>query len=124
MRDAKSLIQIIGRAARNVNSKVVLYADKMTDSINAAVKETNRRRNLQIEYNRKNNITPKTIIKAVKEKEVDIKDTKHIPKQDIPNLIIELETQMKEAAERLEFESAIAIRDKINRLKRRLNEKV
>ena len=70
LRDKKSLIQTIGRAARNTDSMVVLYADKMTDSIKAALKETDRRRNIQVEYNKKHNITPKTIIKPVKEKEV------------------------------------------------------
>ncbi len=119
LRDARSLIQIIGRAARNVNSKVVLYADSVTDSIREAVSETERRRALQVEYNRVHGIVPETIIKAVPEKEVDLKDTKHIPRQDIPNLIVELEAKMKVAAENLEFEEAIRIRDRIRSLKER-----
>lgn len=120
LRDERSLIQTIGRAARNVNSKVVLYADNITDSIKRAVEETKRRRKIQIEFNKAHNITPKTIIKPVKKGEVKIKDTKHIPKAEIPNLIIELEKQMREAAERLDFEDAIQLRNKIGKLKERL----
>ena len=119
LRDARSLIQIIGRAARNVNAKVVLYADTVTDSIREAVSETERRRTLQIEYNRLHGIVPETIIKAIPEKEVDLKDTKHIPRQDIPNLVVELEAKMKIAAENLEFEEAIRIRDRIRSLNER-----
>ena len=122
LRDAKSLIQIIGRAARNVNSKVVLYADNMTDSMTRAIAETKRRRTLQIAYNTEHNITPQTIIKPVKEKEVDIKDTKHVPKGEIPNVVIELEAQMNFAAANLEFEKAIALRDQIKRLNERMKE--
>ncbi len=120
LRDHRSLIQIIGRAARNVNSFVVLYADKLTESISKAVDETNRRRKLQIDFNKKHNITPKTIVKPIKEKVVEIKNTKHIPKKDIPNVIIELETEMRDAADNLEFEKAIDLRDKINKLKQNL----
>ena len=120
LRDHRSLIQIIGRAARNSNAKVVLYADNITGSIKIAMDETSRRRKLQLEYNRKNKIKPMTIHKPIKEKVVDIKDVKHIPTSDIPNLIIELETDMKEAAEELNFEKAIALRDKIGKLKERL----
>ncbi len=120
LRDARSLIQIIGRAARNVNSTVVLYADKMTDSMKSAIGETNRRRELQVEYNKKHNIIPKTIIKPVKEKTIEIQDIKHIPKADIPNLIIELEADMKEAADVLDFERAIFLRNKVNKLKKRI----
>jgi excinuclease ABC subunit B len=117
LRDQRSLIQIIGRAARNIGSKVVLYADKITDSIKKAVEETDRRRNIQIEFNLKHGITPETIIKPVKEKIVDIKDVKHIPKREIPNMIIELEIEMKESAEKLDFEKAIVLRNKLNKLR-------
>lgn len=120
LRDEKSLIQIIGRAARNVDSKVVLYADKKTNSIKRALEETNRRRSMQLEYNKKHNINPETIIKPIKEKVVEIKDIKHIPKKDIPDMIVDLELKMKEAADNLEFEKAIMIRDKINRFKQEL----
>jgi len=117
LRDTRSLIQIIGRAARNVNASVVLYADKITDSIRKAVKETNRRRRLQLEYNKEHGIVPKTVIKPVKSKEVEIRDVKHIPKKDIPNVIIELERDMNNAADLLDFERAIFIRERISKLR-------
>lgn len=120
LRDTRSLIQTIGRAARNVNSKVVLYADNYTDSMKNAVEETERRRNLQIKFNEKHGITPQTIIKPVKEKVVEVTDTKHIPEVDIPNVIIELETEMRQAADVLDFERAIALREKIKKLTARL----
>ncbi|MFH2020341.1 MAG: excinuclease ABC subunit UvrB [archaeon] len=120
LRDERSLIQTIGRAARNPDSRVILYADRITDSIRRAVSETTRRRNIQIEYNSKNNITPQKIIKPIKEKLVDITDTKSIPKKEIPNMIIELDAEMKEAAEKLNFEVAIAVRDRIRELEKRL----
>jgi len=119
LRDARSLVQIIGRAARNVNAKVVLYADTMTDSIKKALAETERRRTMQLAYNARHGITPQTITKPIREKEVEITDVKHVPKQEIPNLIIELEAEMREAAERLEFERAIALRDTIRKLEER-----
>jgi excinuclease ABC subunit B len=118
LRDARSLIQIIGRAARHADAHVVLYADKMTDSIRNAMAETERRRNLQIAYNRKHGITPQTIVKPIREKEVDLTDTKHLPKSEIPNMIIELETQMRGAADDLDFERAIYLRDRIKRVKK------
>jgi excinuclease ABC subunit B len=120
LRDERSLIQIIGRAARNLNSRVVLYADRITKSITAALRETNRRRNLQSEYNKKHGIIPERIIKPVKAREVEIRDIKHIPKGNIPNLIIEIETDMKKAAKNLDFEKAIFLRDKIRGLKEKL----
>nr|WP_319376496.1 excinuclease ABC subunit UvrB [uncultured Methanoregula sp.] len=120
LRDTKSLIQIIGRAARNVNSKVVLYADTMTDSMKRAIAETKRRRTLQVAFNKKHNIVPQTIIKPVKEKEVEITDTKHVPKNEIPNVVIELEKEMQDAAGRLDFERAIALREQIKQLHARL----
>jgi excinuclease ABC subunit B len=94
----------------------VLYADTMTDSIRRALAETERRRAMQIDYNVQHGITPQTIRKPIREKEVDIKDIRHVPKAEIPNLVIELEAEMREAAERLEFERAIALRDTIRRL--------
>jgi excinuclease ABC subunit B len=117
LRDERSLIQIIGRAARNVNSKVVLYADVLTDSIQKALAETNRRRAVQLEFNKKHGITPTTIIKPIKEKIVEITDTKHIPKKDIPAILVNLELEMRKAADDLDFEKAIALRDRINKLK-------
>jgi len=120
LRDQRSLIQIIGRAARNIDSKVVLYADNITASIKRAIDETNRRRDLQIEFNKKHNIKPQTIIKPVKEKIVEIKDIKYVPKKEIPNMLIQLEAEMKESADKLDFERAILLRDKINKLKEKL----
>ena len=122
LRDARSLIQIIGRAARNVNSNVVLYADAMTDSMKRAIAETKRRRDLQIAFNKEHHIIPQTIIKPVKEKEVDIKDTRHVPRKEIPNVVIELEKQMRDAAENLDFERAISLRDQVRKLNERMSE--
>ncbi|HZD43823.1 MAG TPA: helicase-related protein, partial [Methanomicrobiales archaeon] len=104
LRDERSLIQIIGRAARNVNSRVILYANNRTGSIEKALSEIARRRELQLAYNREHGITPETIKKPIRDKETDLKDVKHVPKKEIPSLIIEMETQMKEAAENLDFE--------------------
>ena len=117
LRDARSLIQIIGRAARNSDSHVVLYADKMTDSMRAALAETARRREMQIAFNEEHGITPVTIIKPVREKEIDIKDIRHLPKSEIPNLIIELESEMNAAAASLDFERAIQLRDRLKALR-------
>ena len=116
LRDTKSLIQIIGRAARNTHSKVVMYADNITKSIKQALLETERRRKIQTAYNKKNKITPRTIIKAIPDKKIELKDIKHIPKKEYPKLIKQLEKEMKEAADRLDFEAAIAFRDRLNEL--------
>ncbi len=120
LRDEKSLIQTIGRASRNANSRVVLYADRMTGSIKKALETTERRRALQMAYNQKHGIIPQTIKKPIREKVVEITDTRHIPKSDIPNAIIELEAEMMAAAERLEFERAIQLRDTVRRLEREM----
>ena len=120
LRDARSLIQTIGRASRNASSKVVLYADNMTGSVREAVRTTEERRRLQMAYNFEHGIIPRTIKKPIREKVVEITDTRHIAKADIPNMIIELEAEMREAAERLEFERAIQIRDTIRRLEKEL----
>jgi excinuclease ABC subunit B len=123
LRNDKSLIQTIGRAARNSESKVILYADELTESIQIAVAETQRRRALQMKFNEENHIIPKTIIKPIKEKEVEVSDTKYIPKKEIPNLIIELDKTMKVAAEKLDFETAIKLRNKIKSLQERIGKK-
>ncbi|NPV62598.1 MAG: excinuclease ABC subunit UvrB [Methanotrichaceae archaeon] len=120
LRDARSLIQTIGRASRNANSRVVLYADSMTGSVKEAVKTTEQRRALQMAYNEEHGIVPKTIRKPIREKVVDVTDTRHIPKSDIPNLIIEMDAEMRAAAERLEFERAIQLRDTIKRLEKEM----
>ncbi len=120
LRSEQSLIQTIGRAARNVNGRVIMYADVMTDAIDKAVKETNRRREIQMNYNRINNITPKTIIKAVKEiitTNVDIEEPEKINKKDKQKLILEIEREMKKKAEVLDFEGAMELRDILFELK-------
>jgi excinuclease ABC subunit B len=120
LRDERSIIQTIGRAARNIDSRVILYADRRTESIKRAMAETDRRRSIQVEYNRVHGIIPKQIIKPVRDKVVEIKDVKHIPKKEIPNIMIELEAEMNKAAERLDFEEAIRLRDRIRELQKRL----
>jgi excinuclease ABC subunit B len=117
LRDARSLIQTIGRAARNVNARVVLYADQITDSIAVARTETDRRRRMQVAYNEVHGIVPQTIRKPVPAKEIDLTDTKHLPKSEIPNLVIELEAEMYRAAEDLDFERAILLRDRVKELR-------
>ncbi len=120
LRDAQSLIQIIGRAARNVNAKVILYADKMTGSMQSALEETKRRREIQIAYNKKHKITPKTIKKPIEESHIVVKDTKHIPKAEKQKLVPQLEKEMRQAADDLDFELAIALRDQLTVLKEEL----
>lgn len=124
LRDERSLIQTIGRAARNVNGKVVLYADVQTQSIKRAMEVTYYRRNVQKRYNQQHGITPKTIVKGVSQKEGAIKGTKHLAKSDIKRQLIELDAKMREAAERLEFERAIELRDTIAELNRALSRKL
>ncbi len=120
LRDEKSLIQTIGRASRNASSRVVLYADSINGSIRSAVEKTEKRRAMQMAYNQEHGIVPKTIKKPIREKAVEITDTRHIPKSDLPNVIIEMEAEMRAAAERLEFERAIQLRDTIKRLEKEI----
>lgn len=124
LRDERSLIQTIGRAARNVNGRVILYADIKTKSIKRAMKITSYRRAFQMRFNKVHKITPKTIIKSVNRKEGTIKGTKHLAKSDIQRQIIELDAKMREAAEKLEFEKAIQMRDAIADLTKSLSEKL
>jgi excinuclease ABC subunit B len=123
LRDERSLIQTIGRAARNVNGKVFLYADVETRSIKRAMEITWYRRSFQKRYNQQHGITPSTIVKSVSLKEGTIKGTKHLPKSDIRRQMVDLEAQMREAAEKLNFERAIELRDSIAELKRVLAKK-
>jgi len=127
LRSEISLIQTIGRAARNVNGQVILYSEKITDSIKRALKETNRRRKLQTEFNKKHGIKPETIVKEIKDIKDRIAETKlkeikelkkFVPKEEIPELIRGLEEEMRIAATELEFERAAALRDKIKELKK------
>lgn len=124
LRDERSLIQTIGRAARNVNGRVILYADVKTKSIKRAMEITSYRRAFQMRFNKVHKITPKTIIKSVNRKEGTIKGTKHLAKSDIQRQIIELDAKMREAAEKLEFEKAIQMRDAIADLTKSLSEKL
>ena len=115
LRSERSLIQTIGRAARNANGKVIMYADTISDSMDKAIKETNRRRKIQEEYNIKHNIIPKTIIKEIREvvtnnKEIE-KESNKMSKKDKQKLMIDIEREMKEAAKNLDFERAMELRD-------------
>ena len=117
LRDERSLIQTIGRAARNVNGRVILYADKITKSIKNAMEITRKRREAQIEYNKKHHIVPQTIIKKIAEKKRDLKGVKHMSKADVEKKMAELEAQMQVAAENLDFENAIKYRDALDEMK-------
>jgi excinuclease ABC subunit B len=130
LRNETTLIQLAGRAARNINSKIILYADKITTSIKKSLDEMERRRNLQLEYNKKHNIKPRSIVKAVREYEefqyitsrkhyYEVSEVKleYLSKQNIPQLIKFFEQEMKKAADILDFETAIMYREKIKELK-------
>ena len=132
LRSETSLIQTIGRAARNAEGHVIMYADKITDSMRVAIDETNRRRDIQMKYNKEHGITPKTIIKAVRDlisisKEVDKKindiekDPESMDPKEIRKLIDKLTKKMQKAAADFDFESAIEFRDKIADLRKYLN---
>jgi len=121
LRDERSLIQTIGRAARNVNGKVFLYADDKTRSIKRAMEVTRYRRMFQKSYNKKQGITPKTIVKSVAESKGKIKGTKHLSKTEIQTRLIELDAKMRSAAAKLEFEKAIELRDRIKELEKSLD---
>ncbi len=127
LRSEKSLIQIIGRASRNTNGKVILYADKMTASMEAAIFETNRRRNIQAQYNKEHGIAPKTIIKELRQpihitEEISgydkyIASNTKLKKKSKEQLLASLNKQMIEAARKLDFETAAELRDIILELK-------
>lgn len=125
LRSESSLIQTIGRAARNSEGKVIMYADSVTGSMERAIAETNRRRELQLKYNEEHGIVPKTIIKDIRDViEISTKEEvkgkteqKRLTKKERDDLIAKLTIQMKEAAKLLEFEHAAYLRDKINELK-------
>lgn len=123
LRSERSLIQTIGRAARNANGKVIMYADTVTHSMEMAITETQRRRTIQMNYNKEHNIVPKTIVKKVgdileisekSEIQNKFKENKKLTQNEKNKLINELTKEMKAAAKLLEFEHAAAIRDKIN----------
>jgi excinuclease ABC subunit B len=124
LRDERSLIQTIGRAARNVNGRVILYADVETESIKRAMEITKRRRSFQERFNQIHHITPMTIVKRVSLKEGTIKGIKHLAKTDIRRQMIELDAKMREAAEKLDFERAIELRDACAELNKALARKM
>ena len=134
LRNTTTLIQTIGRAARNANGRVIMFADSISDAMKVAIDETERRRKIQMEYNKEHNITPKTIIKKIqdiieREEKVETSYELHFdfrrfnervkidPEQKSDDYIKELEKEMKKASDGLEFEKAIEIREKINQLK-------
>ena len=125
LRSETSLIQTIGRAARNAEGRVIMYADTITGSMRRAIDETERRRKAQMAYNREHGIVPKTIVKEVKStigitQKKSAQSADKIRKEDIPDEIEKLKALMKVASNQLDFEKAIEIRDTINQLKRRL----
>ncbi|MDE7287112.1 MAG: excinuclease ABC subunit UvrB [Lachnospiraceae bacterium] len=133
LRSETSLIQTVGRAARNAEGHVIMYADHMTDSMNAAIKETNRRRSIQQKYNEEHGITPTTIKKAVRDlisiskviakEELQFeKDPESMNRGELEKLIGKIEKQMKKAAADLNFEMAAELRDKMVELKKKLKE--
>ena len=133
LRSETSLIQTIGRAARNSEGHVIMYADKLTDSMRLAIDETERRRKIQMAYNEEHGITPKTIQKAVRDQisiskkvaaeELKLeKDTESMSRKELEKLIGEVTKRMKKAAAELDFESAAELRDKLIELKQILNE--
>ena len=122
LRSETSLVQTIGRAARNAEGRVIMYADEMTGSMQRAISETNRRRGIQEEYNKKHGIVPKTIVKEVKSTlsiTGKAKKTGDVKMKDIPDEIEKLKALMKVASAQLDFEKAIEIREAINELRRR-----
>jgi len=131
LRSRTSLIQVAGRAARNVNGTVIMYADNMTRSMEKTIEETNRKRKLQHEFNKKHNITPKTIKKAIKESIESYKRAKELIKDvtgvyddeyELRSVMDELEKDMQGAARNLQFEKAIVFRDQIKALNRKLKD--
>ena len=122
LRSERSLIQTIGRAARNTDGTVIMYADELTESMEKAISETNRRRKIQQEYNEKHHITPKTINKSVRDS-ISITDVKDIEveyklekEDDIKETISKLTDEMLKFAAEMEFEKAAELRDKIKEL--------
>ena len=136
LRSARSLIQTIGRAARNLHGKVIMYADAVTASMKMAIEETNRRRAKQVAYNEEHGITPKSIVKAIDASLVEMYspewavvpeieapakvEEEFIPPHELPDRITDLRREMMEAAEKLDYERAAALRDRIKRLERQV----
>ena len=124
LRNTTSLVQTFGRASRNIDGTVIMYADNITQSMKEAISETERRRKKQILYNQKHGITPKTIVKAVAKREDDAGinvEIKSMSAKDLSRLAIEIETNMKRYAEDLDFEKAIQLRDQLTKIKKVLD---
>jgi excinuclease ABC subunit B len=126
LRNTTSLIQTFGRAARNLDGTVIMYSDHITQSMRQALKETERRRKKQLEYNKRYKITPKTIVKPIPESIKEIGDiqveTKSMAREDLSKLAVETEATMKRFAEELEFEKAIMFREKLDKIRKALGE--
>ncbi|NBD18796.1 MAG: excinuclease ABC subunit UvrB [Cyanobacteria bacterium] len=136
LRSGRSLVQTIGRAARHVDGQAILYADNLTDSMDYAIQETERRRTLQMEHNEKHGITPQPIVKKqnnsilafldisrrlnAQQLEMVYEQADDLPLDKIPQLVEQLEAEMKEAAENLEFEKAASLRDRVKKLREKL----
>ncbi len=120
LRSSQSLIQTIGRAARNVDGRVIMYSDTMSDAMRDAINETDRRRKKQVLFNKAHGITPKTIIKPIPPEDGDVEAAipKSMNEKQKEELIAMFEEQMMAAAERLDFEKAIALRDRIRLLRK------
>ena len=114
LRSERSLIQTIGRAARNAEGRVIMYADEISSAMDVAIKETNRRRKIQEDYNKKHGIVPKTIVKEIRDvisNNIEVKEKKKVSKKDKELMIINIEKEMKDAAKNLDFERAMELRD-------------
>jgi excinuclease ABC subunit B len=131
LRSDTALIQTIGRAARHVDGEVIMYADRITDSMQRAIDETNRRRSIQEDYNEAHGIEPRTIVKEVRDLTDRVRSVAEekveyrvdaLPKAEVGYLIDELEKQMKEAAANLEFEKAALLRDQVFELRKQLED--
>ena len=136
LRSERSLIQTMGRAARHVDGQAILYADQLTDSMDQAIQETQRRRKIQMEYNKKHGITPQSIVKKQnnsilsfldisrrlnsQQLEMVYEQADELPLDKIPQLVEQLEAEMKDAAEKLEFEKAANLRDRVKQLREKL----
>ena len=118
LRNTTSLIQTFGRAARNIDGSIIMYADSSTESMKLAITETERRRKKQIAHNKKIGITPSTIVKAIPEMTVKLDEIKHMSKHDLMKYAIETETTMKRFAENLDFERAIEYREKLAQIQK------
>jgi excinuclease ABC subunit B len=131
LRAYRSFIQIIGRAARNVEGRVIMYADKITDSMRDAIGETERRRNLQVAYNQEHGITPESIHKAIYSLEIQEKDIQAdavelmagagLPREDLLAIVRDLEKEMRRLSRELAFEDAAKVRDRIIAMRKRLS---